>query len=99
MECAFDENTLSSIKENLKLLYQTSAGTFPGDREYGINMDFLDMPIDTAQNMYALEIIEKTEMYEKRVTVDSVTFESEDNKLKPKVNLTENEELDEVEEE
>ena len=83
----------------LKHLYSTKAGERPLDREFGLNADFIGMPMDVAQNEYAIEVIEKTERYEPRVEVEEVEFEY--NELqgvmipKIKIILAEEEEEDE----
>lgn len=66
------------IRRCLFALYQTVAGTQPLDREFGLNIDFLDYPSPIAKNMYALEVIAKTETYEPRAAVLSVTYQESD---------------------
>ena len=71
---------LSEITEDIVLglenLYATTAGTQPMDREYGLNYDeIIDQSPEIAKNQLALEIIEKTEKYEPRVTVEEVSCE------------------------
>lgn len=91
------------IKRNLELLYTTAEGTCPGDRSFGLDMySFESYPIATARNMIALEIIEKTEMYEPRAEVMDILFmsDSENGCLRPQVivgprELAENDEEEE----
>ncbi|WP_404427312.1 hypothetical protein LG296_01710 [Ureibacillus chungkukjangi] len=77
----------SEIFQNLKTLYTTIAGTVPFDREFGINIDFLDMPIPLAQGRLIVEYAEKTSIYEPRASVKEVDFEVDtvNGKLIPKV--------------
>lgn len=88
------------ILRNLNTLYGTAAGSVPLDREFGLDHEFLDYPIDVAQNMVALEITEKTELYEPRVEVIEVTFKSdaENGKLIPTVLIARAENVDDLEE-
>lgn len=65
---------IEDIKRNLTSLYSTRAGTIPMDREFGLDNSFVSKPMPVAQNELALEIVEKTERYEPRVTVESVTY-------------------------
>lgn len=62
------------IRQNLDCLYSSAEGTFPGDRSFGLNQDFISMPINIAQNKIALEIIQKTEKYESSVQVKDIEF-------------------------
>lgn len=64
-----DTDDLAAIQRALATLYSTPAGTCPGDRSFGIDWSFLDYPMDVAQNMYALEVIDKTAEYVPGVAV------------------------------
>lgn len=67
---------VAEIARNLRTLYGTPEGAVPLDRNIGLNTEFVGYPLDVAQNMIALEIIEKTEIYEPRVIVKEVSFTS-----------------------
>ena len=86
---------IDEIQRNLNLLYQTAAGTCPGDRSFGLDMDFEGKPMNVAQNLYALEIIEKTEIYEKRVEIRDITYiQKKDGNLTPKITIGRKEQAD-----
>ena len=72
-----DDDAVSEINRNLSALVGTTAGSCAGDRSYGISPSYLDYPIPIAQNMLALEVMEKIEMYEPRATVLSVTCKAD----------------------
>lgn len=55
--------------QNLAL---TPAGTVPLDREFGVDISFLGMPIKTAKNILAIELINKIDKYEPRASVKEV---------------------------
>lgn len=55
--------------QNLAL---TPAGTVPLDRDFGLNIDFMGMPIETAKNLLAIELITKIDRYEPRASVKEV---------------------------
>jgi len=59
---AFDYTSgdIADIKRCLECLYQTAEGTCPLDREFGLNTDFVGMPMDVAKSQFAVEIIDKT---------------------------------------
>lgn len=75
IEFNFYNPDIKSIRECLQLLYTTQEGTLPYDRHFGLNQDFLSQPLPISKNMYALEVIEKTEIYENRIEVKEVSFE------------------------
>lgn len=75
----FTSPKADDIKRCLYALYQTVAGTQPLDREFGLNIDFLDYPAPIAKNMYALEVISKTKRYEPRAAVISITYKDNAN--------------------
>lgn len=62
------------IVRNLRHLYSTRTGERPLDREFGLDIDLVGLPMEVAENEYAVEIVEKTERYEPRVEVEEVTF-------------------------
>ena len=88
---AFDysDGEVADIKRCLETLYQTPAGTCPLDHEFGINTDFVGMPMDVAKNLFAVEITEKTETYEPRATISTIDFAmGEDGQLRAEVVIT-----------
>ena len=62
------------ILRNVRMIITTVAGTVPFDREFGVNIDFLDLPLPQAQGRLTIEYIEKIRRYEPRVKVEEVTF-------------------------
>ena len=57
--------------ENILL---TPVGTDPLYRDFGIDTSMLDYPLDTAQSMMAVEVIDAIEKWEPRVRVRDVSF-------------------------
>lgn len=70
----FPEDEAEDIRRCLETLYTVRTGEQPLDREFGIGNSFLDQPINIAKNLFALEVIEKTKRYEKRVEVEEVEY-------------------------
>lgn len=68
-------------------LYSTMEGSQPLDRNFGLKSDFLDKPLPVAQNLFTLEIVKKTDIYEARVKVSEVTFDIKDEKVFPIVHI------------
>lgn len=88
---AFDyaSGDIADIKRCLEFLYQTAEGTCPLDREFGLNTDFVGMPMDVAKSQFAVEIIDKTDRYEPRATVKDINFSfNEDGQLQAEVVIT-----------
>ena len=56
-------DTMAELDRKLALLYSTREGTMPLDREFGINMDFVDMPPEVAKSLYTAEITKKTAQF------------------------------------
>ncbi len=69
-----EESEAEDIRRCLTTLYSVREGEQPIDREFGLKQEFLDQPVPIAKNMLALEIIEKTRRYEKRVKVEQVEY-------------------------
>lgn len=77
---------MEEMQRNLALLYGTRAGTCPGDRNFGLEQDFESCPTNVAQNLFALEVIEKTEIYEDKAEVLNIEYtQAEDGNLTPKI--------------
>lgn len=74
------------IARNVRTILRTPVGTCPLYRDFGLDVSFMaDYPIGTAQNLVAVEIIEKVEKYEPRAVVTEVNFEADaDGKLTAK---------------
>ena len=88
---AFDYTSgdIADIKRCLECLYQTAEGPCPLDREFGLNTDFVGMPMDVAKSQFAVEIIDKTDRYEPRATVKDINFSfNEDGQLQAEVVIT-----------
>lgn len=68
------ENTeaATEIVRCLETLYGTETGEQILDRDFGISLDIVDLPMSVAAAKIAQEIIEKTEKYEPRAEVYQV---------------------------
>lgn len=86
-------STESSINDevmrNVKVLLTTFSGTVPFDRDFGINPEIIDLPVNEAEGMYMMECITKIRKYEPRVNVVKIDFKNNlEGKLYPKVVLS-----------
>lgn len=83
-----EEREAEDIRRCLTTLYSVREGEQPLDRDFGLKQEFLDKPVPIAKNMLALEVIEKTQKYEKRVKVEKVEYgTSQEGQLIPVIYL------------
>lgn len=83
------DEPVSRLDTSLRLLYTTRVGTMPLAREFGLNMDFLDRPMEVAKSLFAAEIVAQTARFLPEVRVQAVTFTmGRDGQLTPKVVIT-----------
>lgn len=79
---------LEEMQRNLELLYSTRAGTCPGDRNFGLEQAFESCPANIARNLFALEAIEKTEIYGGEAEILNIEYtQSADGNLTPKITI------------
>ena len=74
LQFTFASDKLAELDRKLALLYSTREGTMPLDREFGINMDFVDMPPEVAKSLYVAEITKKTAQFIPEVRGQSVEW-------------------------
>ena len=85
-----EASKLEEMQRCLAMLYGTPAGSCPGDREFGLDMDCLDCPEGVARNQLALERIEKTRRYEPRAEIVKIEYaQAADGGLAPKITIGE----------
>ena len=89
MEFNYNSTEIKDIKKCLSILYSTREGEQALDRSFGLNLDFLSMPMPVAQSQFALEIVRKTAIYEPRVKVVEVTYSYDEieGQMIPKIHL------------
>ena len=84
-----DEAERREIMRNVQTILATPLGTCPLYRDFGLDISVLDAPIDVAQNLLAVEIMDAVDRWEPRVRVTDVTFTADENgKLRTKVVLS-----------
>lgn len=85
-----EPDTVQSVLQAIKIILTTTKGTVPMYRDFGVNMDFLDLPTPGAEQRARMEIREAIEEWEPRATVKDITFsrdESQSGKLIPTVEV------------
>lgn len=86
LEFTFVDDRLAEIDRQISLLLTTPEGSMPLDREFGINTDWLDKPMETAKILYTTEVIKKIPIFIPSVRVKEVKWAgSKEGKLIPKV--------------
>ena len=85
----FSEEEFADVKRCLETLCSIRAGSQPLDRNLGIDYEgIVGMPLNVAENMLSLEIIEKVNAYEPRVEVESVELDrNTDGQLIPHIHF------------
>lgn len=94
---SYEASDLQDIKKCLTTLYNTKESSVPLNRTFGLNRSYLDKPLPIAKNEFALEVIEKTEMFEPRARVREVTFihDEREGKVYPIIHLEKGDDMDE----
>lgn len=83
-------DTVSSVIQNIAIILSTRQGTVPMYREFGLPMQFIDKPIPVAKVLMISEITEAIAKFEPRAKLLNVTFEIDENvpgKLIPTVEV------------
>jgi len=93
------ETVEEEVMQNLWFLYSSIEYDVPLDRALGLNATFIDKPIETAKALATTDIYEKTEKYEPRAEIQSISFsvvedEYKNGILKPIVEVAINGEYD-----
>ena len=69
------DSKVFSVLQNIALLLNTKRGTVPMYRDFGLPMEFVDKPIDVAENLAYVEISDALEEFEPRAKLEDVYFE------------------------
>ena len=83
---------LEEILQNVRCIICTPKYSVPLDREFGVNMDYVDAPMNMAKAKMAKEIVMAVAKYEPRAAVSGITWgATEDGQLQANVEVTLNE--------
>ena len=69
-----EQDTEKSIMQNIAIILKTKLRTVPMYREFGIDMRYLDKPINVATNLLAGELRDAIETWEPRVRFLGANF-------------------------
>ena len=59
LEYTFQDNALAELDRQLALLLSTQVGTMPLDREFGIQLNYVDKPPEVVKSLYTAEVTKK----------------------------------------
>lgn len=89
LEYTFIGDWMAELDRQMALLLSTQEGTMPLDREFGLNMDFVDMPREVAESLYTAEVTHKVAKFIPTVRVQEITWgRTKGGQLNPKVVIT-----------
>lgn len=89
LEYTFADDKRAELDRCLSLLLSTRKGTMPLNREFGVDMDFTDLPPETVKSLFVAEVVNAVAQFIPSVRVQEVTWSSgADGKLIPKVVIT-----------
>lgn len=78
----------AEILQNVRTILATSIYSVPLDRSFGVNSEFVDLPIPVAKAKIGQEIVTAIRKYEPRISVTKINWEADkDGILKPKVQV------------
>ena len=79
---------VEEVLQNVRCIMETTKFSVPLDRDFGIDADALDMPIDIAKAKLMPEIFMAIAKYEPRATVIEISWDGElQGILRPKVQV------------
>ena len=70
-----DASIVDEIDVRLRTLILCTERTIPGSRAFGLTGDFIDANLNEAQNIFALELQEKADIFITEINVDAVAVE------------------------
>ena len=72
-----EQDTVASVLQNIAMILSTPKGSVPMHRDFGLEMEFLDMPTSQAEVLMVAPVREAIQRWEPRAAVLDVSF-SED---------------------
>ena len=64
------------LKQQLRTLLETRAGSVPVDRDFGMRWEYLDEPAEVAESLFYQELLNKTERYLPKLRIKQVIIQS-----------------------
>lgn len=83
----YNGNNAKYYQECLSTLLTTIEGTYPGDRRFGMDSEYISLPPNEAKNLFIIDLHEKINEYIPGIEVEDVTFSSDGQNLKAHIKL------------
>lgn len=90
------QTVTEEVIQNVQTILGTVKGSVPLNRDFGVDIEAVDLPQPMAMMQLRIDIIEAIQKYEPRAIIRAIDFENEttaaaDGILKPKITLEINE--------
>lgn len=83
------KTTVEEVLQNVRTIISTIKYEIPLDRDFGIDGDVIDMPMQQAQAKLTQEIFRAVRQYEPRAVIESISFSgNESGKLTPTLEVS-----------
>lgn len=76
-----ESDTVRSILQRIEIILSTGRGSVPNYREFGVDMELLDLPIPAAEQRIRIDRREAIERWEPRAKVVDITFSRDEAQL------------------
>lgn len=77
-----NKTNIELIDDKLKFLLNTQVGTIPIDRDFGVDMTYLDSITEEAKTKFSVEVLEKINKYI-GIEIEEIKFNVKEGKLIP----------------
>ena len=83
------KTTVEEVLQNVRTIISTIKYEIPLDRDFGIDGDVIDMPMQQAQAKLTQEIFRAVRQYEPRAVIESISFSGDESgKLTPTLEVS-----------
>ena len=73
----YEDEEADYISECLTTLIETVEGTVPGNRQFGLNSEYLSYPQEEAENLFAIDLSEKVDEFMPEIQIIDTQFNME----------------------
>ena len=81
-------NEVQEILQNVITICTTSKFSVPLDREFGVDTQFIDEPINGVRAKYSAEVIQAVRKFEPRARISGISFEQDNSgTVRPRVRV------------
>ena len=87
----FHESWLAKMAEEVRIVLSTPIGSVPCNRDFGIDMSYMHLPINAAMSAYASAAADAIERFVPGLRVNQVIFDQDNvnlENLKPTIEVT-----------